>query len=381
MNYDEFLVNIKLKGEISNFKLHSSGHMYFSLKDDKSKIKCVMFRGNNMRLDFLPADGMDVVVEGRVGIYEKNGEYQVYVEAMQKDGMGALFEKYTALLNKLKNRGYFEESVKKPIPFLPKTAAVVTSPTGAAVRDIISVIKRRCPITEVIVCPVLVQGDGAAADMAAMLTDIDKRKLADVIIIGRGGGSIEELWAFNEEILAESIHNCVTPVICGVGHETDYTIADFVADIRAATPSAAAELAVPDLAGLRSSLAHYTSVFGEFTASRLRTARRALERTAGLPCFADPYMRINDTRQTLDRLGDEMAAAMRLRTERGRAVLDKYTALLNGLSPDNVLRRGYFAVKSGTAYLSGGDICTGDKLTLVGSGMTAAITVDDIKRG
>ena len=269
MEFDDLLSNVTVTGEISNFKRHSSGHLYFSIKDDKSKISCVMFKSDAYRLDFDPIDGMSVIVSGRVSVYEKNGNYQVYVKKMNEDGIGTLFERYNRLLDLLRDKGYFDQSKKKRIPYLPRKIALVTSPTGAAVRDMISVIKRRSPGVKLLVCPVLVQGDSAPLDIALMIDLINKENLADLIITGRGGGSIEELWAFNERIVAESIFNSTIPIISAVGHETDFTICDFVADMRAPTPSAAAELAVPDVEDVIFALRRYKNIIIELLNQKL----------------------------------------------------------------------------------------------------------------
>ena len=243
---DILLTYLQIEGEISNFTHHYSGHMYFSLKDDKSRIKCVMFKGDNETIDFKPKDGMRVVISGQVSVYEKDGSYQVYARRMQKQGLGDLYRAFEELKKKLSEEGLFDTDRKKTLPGIPKKIGVVTSSTGAAIRDITSILKRRYPAVHMLLYPALVQGDGAPKDIIKALKYLDSRDDIEVIIVGRGGGSFEELGAFNDEALARCIADMNTPVISAVGHETDFTIADFVADIRAATPSAAAELAVPD---------------------------------------------------------------------------------------------------------------------------------------
>ncbi|MGB4266440.1 MAG: exodeoxyribonuclease VII large subunit, partial [Limnochordia bacterium] len=238
--------SIAVQGEISNFKHHTSGHMYFSLKDEGSKIKAVMFRSRNARLTFAPQDGDTVIVVGSLGVYEPNGEYQIYADQILPMGVGALHLKFEALKQKLADEGLFALERKKKVPFLPRKIGIITSPTGAAVRDCISVIRRRYPKMDVLVIPAVVQGEAGPASIVAALEQAGKRGDLDVIILARGGGSIEELWCFNDEDVARAIAACPIPVISGVGHETDFTIADFVADLRAPTPSAAAEMAVPD---------------------------------------------------------------------------------------------------------------------------------------
>lgn len=247
---DMILSNISVEGEISNFKHHYSGHMYFNLKDKKGKIKSVMFKSDNVNLNFIPSEGMKVIATGYISLYEREGEYQLYIRFLKESGQGDLYKKFEKLKRKLEKEGLFLEENKKPIPFMPKNIGVVTSSTGAAIRDIITIINRRCPICNIIVYPSLVQGENAPKNICEGLRYLDNRGDIDTIITGRGGGSIEELFAFNDEEVARTIHNIKTPIISAVGHETDFTIADFVSDLRAATPSAAAELAVPDIKNL-----------------------------------------------------------------------------------------------------------------------------------
>ena len=249
MNFDadENLANIFISGEISNFTNHyRTGHLYFTLKDDSAAVRAVMFNSSAKRLKFMPEDGMKVIARGRVSVYEASGQYQLYVDDMQPDGVGALNLAYEQLKEKLQKEGLFSELHKKPLPPYPEKVGVITSPTGAAVRDIINVLGRRFPYAEIVFCPVLVQGDGAHLQLTDAVNLFNSERAADVIIIGRGGGSIEDLWEFNDEGLARAVYNSEIPVISAVGHETDFTICDFVADMRAPTPSAAAELAVPD---------------------------------------------------------------------------------------------------------------------------------------
>ena len=244
---DRNLQNVCVSGEISNFKRHSSGHLYFTLKDEESVISAVMFRGDAMKLRFRPESGMKVLLLGRVSLYPKSGQYQIYVSAMQPDGIGSLYMAFEQLKERLYKMGLFDPAAKQALPRYPKKIALITSPTGAAVRDMIRVLRHRYPICDVLVCPVKVQGEGAAEEVAAMIDYVNEHDLADLIITGRGGGSLEDLWAFNEEIVALAIYNSRIPVISAVGHEPDVTISDYVADKRAATPSNAAELAVCDM--------------------------------------------------------------------------------------------------------------------------------------
>ncbi len=241
--------NVYLKGEISNFKKHPTGHMYFSLKDETSKINAIMFARETYKLKFIPADGTKVLVHGRVSVYEQTGNYQIYIDEMEEDGVGNLYKKYEELKKKLQTEGLFDQNVKKVIPFFPKRVGVITARTGAAIRDIVTTIKKRCPIVEIIVFSSLVQGDGAKEDIVKNIHLAEQYNI-DTLIVGRGGGSIEDLWPFNEELVARAIYECNIPIISAVGHETDFTIADFVADARAATPTAGAMLAVPVLTDL-----------------------------------------------------------------------------------------------------------------------------------
>ncbi len=254
---DSFLANIWVRGEISNFTNHSSGHMYFTLKDEASRLRSIMFVGNNRFLKFIPKNGIKVIARGYVSIYERDGQYQFYVQEMQPDGIGQLYLEYEQLKNKLEQEGLFSEEYKKNLPIYPQTIGVVTSATGAAIRDIITTIKRRYPLVNLIISPVLVQGKDAAQSIANAINQLNIHGEVDVIIVGRGGGSIEELWAFNEEVVARSIYQSQIPIISAVGHESDFTITDFVADVRAATPTAAAELAVPNINELRTSIAYF----------------------------------------------------------------------------------------------------------------------------
>lgn len=254
---DEYLNSVLVKGEISNFKHHYTGHMYFTLKDENSLIKCVMFKSSTSYLNFTPKDGMKVIVLGSVQVFERDGVYQIYAKAMQEDGLGSLFTAYEELKEKLSKEGLFDESHKKKIPFMPKIIGVLTSNTGAVIRDIINVSTRRNPNVYIRLLPVPVQGVGAGEKIAKAIKVMNDKKLADVIIVARGGGSLEDLWPFNEEIVARAIYESELPVISAVGHETDFTISDFVADLRAPTPSAAAELVVKDVAELENSINLY----------------------------------------------------------------------------------------------------------------------------
>ena len=278
LDRDEILSQTCVRGELSNYKIHSSGHHYFTLKDEGAVISCVLFRSDAMRLRFRPESGMKVILTGRVSLFPRSGQYQLYVSHMQPDGAGDLAVAFEQLKQKLQAQGLFDAAHKKPLPRYPERVALVTSPTGAAVRDMIRILGRRWPLASVLVCPVRVQGEGAAEEIAAMLELVDAAELADVIITGRGGGSLEDLWAFNEEIVARAIYRCKTPVISAVGHEPDVTIADFAADVRAATPSNGAELAVCDRTELRALLEQQARRMEKAQERRLELLRQRLRR-------------------------------------------------------------------------------------------------------
>lgn len=362
---DEFLAQAAVTGEISNIKFHSSGHIYFTLKDEESKISCVMFKGNTFSLRFRPEDGMKVTLYGRVGIYEKGGSYQIYVTAMRKAGAGDLYEQYRQLLKELEKEGMFDASHKKPLPFMPERIALVTSPTGAAVRDMINVIQRRCPSAQLIVCPVQVQGEGAAESVAGMIYRINALDLADVMLVGRGGGSIEELWAFNERIVARAIYDSDIPVISCVGHETDTTIADYVSDRRAPTPSAAAELAVPDTAELKKRLRESETKISERMVSKIVFNTERVRALASLPVLRRADGFIDSRYMSLDVLSDKLDERMASRLEKLTYRLESLSEKLSGSSVQEALNRGYYiAMKDGSAVTD--EISSGDSVTFMG---------------
>jgi exodeoxyribonuclease VII large subunit len=320
---DEILQNIWIKGEISNFKKHSRGHMYFTIKDDHSKIQAVMFAGNNRFLKFIPEDGMKTLVRGNVTIYEATGQYQIYVNEMQPDGVGNLYLAYEQLKQKLEAAGYFDDQYKKPLPKIPKEIGVITSSTGAAVRDIITTLKRRFPSVTITLFPVLVQGSEAPNSIAKAIYQANQTETIDVLIVGRGGGSIEELWAFNEEVVAKAIFQSTIPIISAVGHETDITIADFIADKRAATPTAAAELAVPNWEDLYEKIGQRKIRIQRAIAKKIETERKKLTNLQKSYAFRYPEQLVKQKEQQLDRLFDDLQRNMLQLIERKR------TALLN----------------------------------------------------
>ena len=277
LDSDPNLQEVYIKGEISNFKKHTRGHFYFTIKDEESRINAIMFASATKNIDFLPEDGMKVLVKGKISVFEQTGNYQIYVSDMKQDGVGNLYALYEELKKKLQKEGYFDSSHKKQIPKIPRKIGIVTAPTGAAIKDILSTLKRRYPLCETILFPALVQGKEAAGDIAEKIKIADTYDL-DVLIVGRGGGSIEDLWAFNEEVVAKAIYDCNTPIISAVGHEVDYTIADFVADIRAATPTGAAELAVPDKIELRQLINQYEIRISKIVKNKVQNNKDILDR-------------------------------------------------------------------------------------------------------
>jgi exodeoxyribonuclease VII large subunit len=331
------LNNIWIKGEISNFKLHYSGHMYLTLKDEKSVLKAIMFRGANQKLSFQPEDGMKVLARGRISVYEAGGAYQLYIEEMTPDGVGALYIAYEQLRKKLEAEGLFDTRHKKTIPEYPEKIGVITATTGAAVRDIINVISRRFPYAEIIIYPSLVQGENAAANIVEGIEYFNQTCSVDTIIAGRGGGSIEDLWAFNEEIVARAIFASNIPIISAVGHETDFTIADFVSDLRAPTPSAAAEIAVPSQMELVRRIEMLRARIVGALSNQIDARKNYLEQTR----LKSPQQKIDDNKILLDHMGKELENAVGLEIRQRRETLGALCAKLDAMSPLSVLARGY----------------------------------------
>ena len=345
---DMVLQSVVISGEISNFSNHyKTGHLYFSLKDDASSIKCVMFNRQAAKLRFAPENGMKALVFGRVAVFERDGVYQVYVDGMEPDGAGALAAAFEQLKKRLAAQGLFDEAHKKPVPVFPKRIGVITSPTGAAVQDIFNVTGRRFPIADIVFCPVTVQGPTAPADMIDALGRLQRLGDIDVIIIGRGGGSMEDLWCFNDELLARAIYGCSIPVISAVGHETDFTICDFVSDLRAPTPSAAAELAVPDLNGLTMECAALTDrLYGSYR-RRIENERKRLELILSARDFTDPGRFFDRERHLTALLDQRLRAAGERYLSSKKTELTRSVASLESLNPLSVLLRGYAAVSRG----------------------------------
>ena len=338
---DEMLANVLVKGEISNFKNHYTGHFYFTLKDENSLIKCIMFKSYAEKIDFMPKDGMKVMVFGSVSVFERDGIYQIYVKTMQEDGMGSLYTKYEELKKKLEAEGLFDMSRKKKIPQFPKIIGVLTSQTGAVIKDIINVSTRRNPKVNIRLLPVPVQGLGAGEKIAAGIELMNNKKLADVIIIARGGGSIEDLWPFNEECVARAIYDSEIPVISAVGHETDFTIADFVADLRAPTPSAAAELAVPDIYELKNTINIYQNRFRISLKRKTELMRLKYEKCMQSRVFKNPTQFINDYLLKIDNDIKRMENSINKKIHNSKNAFVEKAAILDGLSPLKTLTRGY----------------------------------------
>ena len=341
LSRDPFMGELTVTGEISAFKRHTSGHLYFTLKDDAASVRCVMFRPNALRLSFFPKDGMSVRIEGRAGLYGRDGSFQVYAERMEKTGDGALYQKFIALREELKGRGWFDESLKKPIPFLPRAVGVVTSGTGAAIEDIRNVIARRFPNMPIRLYPVAVQGEKAAGEIAAAIRQADRERRCDVLIVGRGGGSLEDLWAFNEEIVVAAVHDCTLPVISAVGHEIDFSLTDFAADLRAPTPSAAAELAVPELGKLKDGLAQSRDRLCSALRHGVERKRDRLELLIRRRGALLTEQRLMQEQQRLDTCRDALEEGIEGRLQRQRDALATVGARLKAADPLGALDRGF----------------------------------------
>ena len=376
---DEMLNNVLVKGEISNFKNHYTGHMYFTLKDENSLIKCVMFKSYTTHLSFMPKDGMKVMVLGSVAVFERDGVYQIYAKAMKEDGLGSLYTAYEELKKKLEREGLFAEEHKKKIPFMPKTIGVLTSNTGAVIRDIINVSTRRNPGVHIRLYPVPVQGPGAAEKIAEGIKFMNENKLADVLIIGRGGGSLEDLWPFNEEIVARAIYDSELPIISAVGHETDFTIADFVADLRAPTPSAAAELAVANIDDVRETLKLYNNRYKVALKKKIELMRLSYEKCMARPAYKNPTQKINEQYMVIDMKVKALQNSMMLKLKEAKTSFVKETAKLDSLSPLKTLTRGYSIVtkqESGKVIKSVDDLNSGEKVKLRLSDGQKTATID-----
>jgi len=343
---DEYLNNVYVKGEISNFKHHYTGHMYFTLKDEKSLIKCVMFKSSTATLNFAPKDGMKVLILGTVAVYEAGGVYQIYCKAMQEDGLGDLYVEFEKLKKRLEEEGLFDNLHKKKIPIMPKTIGVLTSQTGAVIRDIINVSTRRNPNVNIKLYPIPVQGKGAEIKIAEAIKYMNDNKISDVIILARGGGSLEDLWPFNEEIVARAIYESKIPIISAVGHETDFTIADFVADLRAPTPSAAAELAQVDISDLKKKINGYKDRYKQALKKKVEYLRLRYEKAMASRVFTDPLKRINENYLDVDTKIKNMQNLIQNKLKEAKVKAENNILKLDALSPLKTLARGYSITES-----------------------------------
>ena len=358
------LTDLLLRGEISNYKVYPSGHHYFTLKDSQCAVKCVLFKGSAMKLRFRPENGMQVIASGRISVYPRDGAYQLYCTGLSPDGVGDLSVAYEQLKEKLRLEGLFDEAHKKPLPLYPRRIAIVTSPAGAAVHDMIRILRRRYPIAKVLLLPVRVQGTEAPAEIAGAIRYANRHQLADVLITGRGGGSLEDLWAFNDERVARAIYDSEIPVISAVGHEPDVAISDFVADRRASTPSNAAEIAVPDRMELLRWLDGADSRMARGVTRQLKASQERLDSLAQKRVLTDPTALIADKGMQLDHLQHRLAAAMRAVTDRESGQFAALASALDALSPLRVLGRGYALAQteSGKVLRSAAQTAPGERI-------------------
>lgn len=365
VDQDEYLNNVLIKGEISNFKHHYTGHMYFTLKDNNSLIKCIMFKSYTPHLNFVPKDGMSVIVLGTVSVFERDGVYQIYCKAMQQEGIGDLYKEYEKLKAKLSEEGLFAVSHKKKIPLYSKRIGVLTSETGSVIRDIINVSTRRNPNVYIKLLPVPVQGEGASKKIADAINLMNERNLADIIIVARGGGSLEDLWPFNEEIVARAIYNSELPVISAVGHETDFSISDFVADLRAPTPSAAAELAVPDIDELKIKLSSYNNRYKVALKKQVEYKRLKYEKCMTRRVFKEPLQRINESYLHVDTQTKNIENKFKLKIMQKRSEFQNVVEKIDALSPLKTLSRGYSIMeKNGKVIKSKKELNIGDEVNI-----------------
>ena len=361
---DYVLSRVSVKGEISNCKYHTSGHIYFTLKDEGGTLSAIMFASQVKSLSFHLSDGMQVIVSGRIEVYERDRKYQLYANSIVQDGIGDLYKKFEELKKQFQDMGYFESEYKRPIPYFSKKIGIVTASTGAAIHDIMNISYRRNPYVSLVLYPALVQGEGAASSIVSGIEKLDTMGM-DVIIVGRGGGSIEDLWAFNEECVAEAIFNAKTPIISAVGHETDFTIADFVADLRAPTPSAAAELAVADIHQIENRIAGYEELVNKAFMKVISQKRAVIDNYSMRLKYLNPLSRINEKRITLDRLKERLDDNMSKLLKDYRHKLEVYASRLHGVSPLEKLGQGYSCTQNenGVPVTSVSNISLGDIIT------------------
>ena len=362
---DEYLNNILIKGEISNFKHHYTGHLYFTLKDENSLIKCIMFKSYAQKLKFEPRDGMKVYILGSVSVFERDGVYQIYAKVMEEDGLGDLYTKYQKLKEELEKKGLFDQSHKQKIPMMPKVIGVLTSQTGSVIRDIINVSTRRNPNVYIRLLPVPVQGEGAAEKIAEGIEYMNKNQLADVIILARGGGSLEDLWPFNEEIVAYSIYESKIPIISAVGHETDFSISDFVADLRAPTPSAAAELAVPDIYEVKQKINTYQNRLKMALTKKLEIMKLRYDKCMSSSVFREPTRRIQENYIKIDSYVKQLENVINKIKEKNKNKYIELVSKLDTLSPLKTLTRGYSIIeKDAKIVKSVADLQTEDEVSI-----------------
>ncbi len=366
MEQDSFLCQVAIRGEISNYKVYPSGHHYFTIKDESSALKCVMFKGNAFHLRFRPDNGMKVIAFGKISVYARDGAYQLYCTAMTLDGVGDLYAAFEQLKTKLAAEGLFDPSHKKPLPKYPKTIGIVTSSAGAAIHDMLRILKARYPLSLVRLLPVRVQGAQAPAEIAAAIDYANAHQLADLLIVGRGGGSIEDLWAFNDERVAHAIYRSAIPIISAVGHEPDVTISDYVADIRAATPSNAAELAVVDKQAVFQSLDTMSSTMATALHKQLRAAQQHLYMLSASPALQSPTGYLQQRKKSLELLNNRLISGQLRIYERAQRLYVALTTKLDAMSPLKVLTRGYAMAQTddGTLLRSAKQVTIGDKLKL-----------------
>ena len=381
MDEDRLLLQLAVRGEISNYKMYPSGHHYFTLKDENAALKCVMFKTSASKLRFRPENGMKVIAMGRITVYPRDGAFQLYCSAMSMDGIGDLYAAFEQLKAKLAAQGLFAPEHKKPLPQFPKTIGIVTSSAGAAVHDMLRILKKRYPIVKVRLLPVRVQGAEAPGEIAAAIRYANRFKLADLLIVGRGGGSIEDLWAFNDERVAYAIYASEIPVISAVGHEPDVTISDYVADLRAATPSNAAELAVPDQAALQQSMDAAASAMASALSGKLRHARQRLHVLAQSPALVSPTGYLEQRQQSLEHLKSRLIGAQMQQIQRKKQRYIGNTAKLDAMSPLKVLTRGYSIVSAddGTIVRSVRQTAPGREVQVMLSDGSLRATISDIK--
>ena len=380
MDADPMLAEVAVRGEISNYKLYPSGHHYFTLKDEGGALKCVMFKGNAFRLRFRPENGMKVIAMGNISVFPRDGAYQLYCKSMAMDGIGDLHAAFEQLKKKLAAQGLFDPAHKKPLPKYPQTIGIITSAAGAAVHDMLRILKKRYPLSRVLLLPVRVQGAEAPPEIAAAIQYANIHRLADLLIVGRGGGSIEDLWAFNDERVAYAIYGSEIPVISAVGHEPDVTISDYVADLRAATPSNAAELAVPDQDALRQSLDAMSGAMLTALSRQVKGERQRLRALSASPALQSPVGYLNQRRQGLQLLTNRLISAQTQSVERKKRRCVELAAKLDAMSPLKVFTRGYSMAKTrdGSVLRSVTQVQAGDPITVsLTDGSIHAVVTDE----